>query len=128
MLSGNQYSFQKKSLNSAIHRDSRSAGGRYRSDSAEDSAKELQMVGLGNLLFFLCQEKRNKYYYVVIAKVGYRLTYLAIIWNFRCAPIPAIFVSYPNTKFKRIEKEHTTIVFCHFRMELWIAHDKAILF
>jgi len=35
--------------------------------------------------------------------------YLAIIWNWRCTPIPAIFVSYPYTKFKRFGKEHTTI-------------------
>jgi hypothetical protein len=31
------------------------------------------------------------------------------IWNFRCAAIPAIFVSYPNTKFKRFGKGQTTI-------------------
>ena len=35
--------------------------------------------------------------------------YLAIIWNWRCTPIPAIFVSYPYRKFKRFGKEHTTI-------------------
>ena len=33
----------------------------------------------------------------------------AIIWNWSCTPIPAIFVSYPNTKFKRFGYEHTSI-------------------
>jgi len=37
------------------------------------------------------------------------LCLLASIWNFRCAPIPAIFVSYPNTKFKKFQKAYNTI-------------------
>ena len=70
MLVGTQNRFQKKSLELAIERDSRSrrVDVVYRSDSAEDSAKALQLVDSFNLLFFLCQEERNKYYYVVIAR------------------------------------------------------------
>jgi hypothetical protein len=44
MFGGNQNSFQWKSLKRAIHHDSRSADGRYRSDSVEDGVKELQLM------------------------------------------------------------------------------------
>ena len=33
-------------------------------------------MGSCNLLSFLCQEERDKYYYVIIAKGNFRLTYL----------------------------------------------------
>ena len=84
MLVGTQNHFRQRTWKLATERDSRSrsADVGYRSDSIGDSAKELSLVGFCNLLSFLCQEERNKYYYVIIAKGNFRLTYLAITWNF----------------------------------------------
>ena len=42
-------------------------------------------------------------------RISKRWLSLAITWKFCWAPIPAIFVSYPNPELKRFQKEFTTI-------------------
>jgi len=40
---------------------------------------------------------------------SFKVIYFAITWKIGGAPIPGFFVSYPNPKLKRFQKEHTTV-------------------